>query len=74
MTLETARALVATALDLPPEHVAADAGMLTLDAWDSLAHLRIVLALEQHIGRALEGEEITRIEGVADVAALLDGA
>lgn len=43
-------------------------------AWDSLAQLRIVLAVEHWLCRPLEDNEITRIEGIADVASLLGGA
>jgi len=43
----------------------------TFERWDSLAHLRLVLAIEQQIGRQLDADEAIRIESLADVAALI---
>jgi acyl carrier protein len=40
--------------------------------WDSLAHLRLILALEEKIGRKLDPEEAVEIESLKDVAALLE--
>lgn len=40
--------------------------------WDSLAHLRLILALEEKIGRQLDPDEAVRIESLQDVAVLLD--
>jgi acyl carrier protein len=39
--------------------------------WDSLAHLRLVLGIEQKIGRTLDADEAIRIESLQDIAALL---
>jgi acyl carrier protein len=40
-----------------------------------LAHLHLLLAIEQRIGRQLDPDEAVRIECVADVAEILkDGA
>ena len=41
------------------------------EAWDSLAHLRLVLGIEQKIGRQLDADEAIRIESLQDIAALL---
>jgi acyl carrier protein len=40
-------------------------------AWDSLAHLRLVMKIEEEIGRQLDPDETVRIESLADVAALI---
>lgn len=49
-------------LDLPP-------------GWDSVAMVNLVVALEEHMGRMLEFEEIDGLVTVADVQQLLtDGA
>ena len=40
--------------------------------WDSLAHLRLILALEEKIGRQLDPDEAVRIESLQDVAAFLE--
>ena len=40
--------------------------------WDSLAHLRLILALEEKIGRQLDPDEAVRIESLQDVAAFFE--
>jgi acyl carrier protein len=41
------------------------------ERWDSLAHLRLILALEEMIGRKLDPDEAVEIESLEDVATLL---
>lgn len=69
--MERARALVAQATGLQPDSVADTASSTSLDAWDSLAHMRLVLALEEQLGRTLTGEEIFALHSVAAVHELL---
>ncbi len=69
--VESARDLVAEAMERPVDTVPADGGMDTLPAWDSLAHVRIILAIEDRTGRPLDTETITGLRSVADVAMAL---
>jgi acyl carrier protein len=66
-----ARALLAasvnTDVDMVPDH----ARIGFFEAWDSLAHLRVILEIEAHIGRQLDADEVVRIESLDDIAALL---
>lgn len=66
-----ARRLVAEALALPTESVGADSDVATLPDWDSLAHIRVLLALERALGRRLAPGEIGGLRGVADIDRLL---
>lgn len=66
-----ARNLLAQALEVDPDLVAADASMATLEAWDSLAHVRLIAALEMRLGRQLTPEEAVAIASLDDIAALL---
>lgn len=66
-----ARAIVAGALACDIAAVPADSGMATLPQWDSMAHMTIVLGLEEVLGSRLKPEEIAGIGSVADIAALL---
>jgi acyl carrier protein len=70
--LTLARAVVAEALEIDAAQVADDANLDNLEAWDSLAHLRIVQGLEARLGGELSAEDIIGIYGLADVAAILD--
>lgn len=66
-----ARNLLAQALEVDPDLVAADASVATLEAWDSLAHVRLIAALEMRLGRQLTPEEAVAIASLDDIAALL---
>ena len=72
-SLETARAVVAETLEIDIEGVGEDASIDTLEAWDSLAHMRLVLAVEKILGRELAPETVVGIGGVGDIAAILEG-
>jgi acyl carrier protein len=70
--MSTARRLLAEAVHAELAAVPEDARIGSFERWDSLAHLRLVLALEAQIGRELDAEEIVRIECLDDVRALLE--
>jgi acyl carrier protein len=45
-----------------------------LDGWDSLRGVRLVLRLEEILGRQLSEAELERLESIHDVERLLRGA
>ena len=67
-----AREILAGALEVAPGALPGDAAIGALEAWDSLAHMRLVLALEEAVGGELESAEILGIERLADIAAILE--
>jgi acyl carrier protein len=69
--LDGARRVLATALDLAPDAVSDSARLGDPDAWDSLAHLRLILAIEAELGHELDPAQIVEIECLADIASLL---
>ncbi len=71
---ETARRLLAAALQIKPPQVDPDAAIGRTERWDSLAHMRLMLLLEEHLGRFLETEAMLTIESLSDVAVLLEVA
>jgi acyl carrier protein len=66
-----ARHMLAVVLDLSGDAVPDSARLGDPGAWDSLAHLRLILALEATLGRELEPEQIVGIECLDDIAAIL---
>jgi acyl carrier protein len=68
----TARRLLAEAVHAELAAVPDDARIGSFERWDSLAHLRLVLALEAEVGRELDAEEVVGIECLNDVRALLE--
>ena len=71
---EDAVTLVATALHIEPSAVDERTALGISPEWDSLAHLRLILALEEQLGRQLGPEAIVGIAEFGDVVRLLDGA
>jgi acyl carrier protein len=70
---DRARTLLADAIGADPAQVPPDARIGTFERWDSLAHLRLILAMEQQLGRQLDPDEAVAVESLADVARLLNG-
>lgn len=52
---------MATVLDVPVENINADASMDTIENWDSLHHMSLVLALEETFGVSIPDEEAANI-------------
>lgn len=48
-----------------------DALLAELDGWDSLKGVRLVLRLEEIVGRELSEDDIERLQSVGDVERLL---
>jgi acyl carrier protein len=70
-TTGVAVTLLAEAVHLDAAAIPADARIGRFDRWDSLAHMRLLLSIEQRMGRELDADEAARIESLEDVAVLL---
>ena len=68
-----AKQLLADATAADVAAVPDDASIGSFERWDSLAHMRLILAVEHRLGRQLEPDEIVHIETLGDVASLLSG-
>jgi acyl carrier protein len=64
-------ALAAEALGVTVDSLPGDAAIGSLEAWDSLGHMRLLLAIEARLGRELTMEEATSLTALADVERLL---
>ena len=71
-TVAKARQLIADALEISADEVDGNASIETLDAWTSLGHMRLILALEEKLGKQLEPSAIVEIANLDDVAAILN--
>ena len=69
--MNQARGLLARALEVGAESLADDASVSSTEAWDSLAHIRVIAAIETHLGNELDTMEILEIEQLSDIAAIL---
>jgi len=68
----TATRILAGALMIAEHDVPRDARLGRVEQWDSLAHARLLLALEENLGRLLTPDESVAIEGLDDIAKLVD--
>ena len=65
------RQIVANTLNLPVEQVSDDAGADSFSEWDSMAHLMLVLSLEQEFSRQFSPADVERMKSVGSIVALL---
>jgi acyl carrier protein len=66
-----AKRLLADAVGIEDSAIPADAQIGSFEQWDSLAHMRLLLAVEERLGHELDPDDIARIESLADIEALL---
>jgi acyl carrier protein len=69
--LHLAKELLAEAIHANPETIPDEARIGSFERWDSLAHMHLLLGLEERLGRRLDPDEAVRIECIADVATML---
>ncbi len=55
------REVMGDVFGLPPEAITEDASIDSIDAWDSLKHLNLVLALEERFGISFTEQETVEI-------------
>ncbi|WP_269845886.1 acyl carrier protein [Marivita geojedonensis] len=67
----TPEALLAEALGLDPSTIGPETALETSAAWDSLAHFRIVAAIEETLARPLTPDEIFSATDYQSIGALL---
>ena len=68
----TARSLLAAAMEMEVADIADDAAISRLDSWDSLAHMRLILALEEHMGAELTPDTVVGLGSLVDVVTVLE--
>ena len=62
--MDELKQVIAATLQVPVESIADDSSPATLPQWDSLAHLNLVLALEQQFGIKFTLDEIVEMQDV----------
>lgn len=68
---EDAESIIAGALGIDASRVDGSMGLAVTPEWDSLAHFRLVLAVEDALQRKLDPAEIVSLTNLASVAALI---
>ena len=65
------KSLIAAALKTPVAYIHDTTTMAETSAWDSLAHMEVILSIEDHYKVNLEGDEIASMLSVATIAEVL---
>ena len=66
------RAIMAEVLRLPVERGGADAAIGTVPNWDSTAHMRMMIALEDEFGIELDESRMIEMTSFARIRAVVD--
>jgi acyl carrier protein len=69
---ERVRGIAADVLQVAPASVTAESSPQTIESWDSVQHLNLVLALEEQFGLQFEPEEMDGMKNVGAIAALVE--
>ncbi|MEZ0395273.1 MAG: acyl carrier protein [Anaerolineales bacterium] len=62
--VETVRALLAEAFDLPEEAIPADLAFGGVKQWDSMGHMGVMLLLEERFGVPIDADLIATLTSV----------
>jgi acyl carrier protein len=69
--LERIRRITADLLDVPVQQVLATSSPDTIEKWDSLHHLNLVLGLEGEFGLQFSPDEIAKMQTVEGIVLLV---
>jgi acyl carrier protein len=69
--LDRVRRVAADVLETSAEKITLDSSPETIDTWDSVHHLNLVLALEQEFDLQFEPEEIDQMKDVRHIMEIL---
>lgn len=67
-----AKEVLAKGLEIPIEEVPDDASIDRFEKWDSLGHLKIVLQIENEVGRTLSVQETLAVVDLLSIAEILN--
>jgi acyl carrier protein len=71
-TFEQVRNLASDIFGIPANKITAESSPETIENWDSMQHLNLVLAIEEKFGVQLEPEDIEQMKSIGAVAAMVD--
>jgi acyl carrier protein len=69
---ERVRQVAADVFNVPLDQVNDDSTPTSIESWDSVQHLNLVLALEQEMNVRIDPEEIERMKSIGDVVKLIE--
>ncbi len=71
--LSQVRSIAADVFDVAPESISSESSPATVERWDSIQHLNLVLALEERFGLRISPQEMDGMHTIGDVAQIIEG-
>jgi acyl carrier protein len=71
-TFERVRNIASDIFGIPAEKITTESSPETIENWDSMQHLNLVLAIEEKFGVQLDPEDIEQMKNIGAVAALVE--
>lgn len=71
-TFEQVRSIASDIFGIPVDKITASSSPQTIENWDSIQHLNLVLALEEKFNLQLSPEEIEEIKSIGAGAKLIE--
>ena len=71
-TLDQVRTVASDIFGVPAEKIAAESSPQTIENWDSMQHLNLVLAIEGKFGVQLDPEDMEEMKNVGAIVALVE--
>lgn len=71
-TFEQVRSVASDIFGVPAEKITAESSPETIENWDSMQHLNLVLAVEEKFGVQLEPEDIEQMKNIGAVAKVVE--
>ena len=71
-TFDQVRKVASDIFGIPANQITAESSPETIDNWDSMQHLNLVLAIEEKFGVQLDPEDIEEMKNIGAVAALVE--
>ena len=68
---EKIRALMAIVFEIPGEEISSESSPETIESWDSLKHMNLVVALEEEFGIIFDDDEIIQMLNFALIALIV---
>jgi acyl carrier protein len=65
------RGIAADVLQVKPKALSAESSPESVESWDSVQHLNLVLALEEHFGLQFDPEEMDAMKSIGTIAELV---
>jgi acyl carrier protein len=69
---ERVRGIAADVLQVPAAQLTPDSSTETVESWDSVHHLNLVLALEQEFDLQFEPEEMDQMHSISHIVNVLE--